>query len=62
MSCECIKSPSPWFWMFRKFLLEMGGGESSNQEYVRKRGVRIKRRRAYEGEGGQILSILERTY
>ena len=62
MSCECIKSPSPWFWMFRKLLLEMGGGGQAAKSTYAKGGVRIKRTRAYEGGGGQILAILERTY
>ena len=45
---------------------EGGGGRgevSNNQEYLRKRGVSIKRTCAYEGEGGdQILANIERTY
>ena len=61
MSRECSKSLSPWFWMSRNFLLKMGGG-SNNQEYVRKRGVSIKRTYVYERGGGQILTNLERTY
>ena len=49
--------------MPRNILLEIGGGGSNNQEYVRKRrGVSIKRMCAYEGGGGQILANLERTY
>ena len=64
VSLECTKCPSPWFWMSRKFLLEMwGGGGSNNQEYVRKRGVCVSSVRVRtRGEGGQILAILERTY
>ena len=58
MSCECIKSPSPWFWMSRKFLLEMGGGVHTIKSTYAKGGVRIKRTCAYD----QILAILERTY
>ena len=54
MSRECIKSPSPLFWMSRKFLLEMRGG-SNNQEHVRK-GGRITRTYAYEGGGGSNFS------
>ena len=61
MSRECLKSLSPWFWISRNFLLEIGGG-ANNQEYARKRGVSIKRMCAYEGGGGQILANLQRTY
>ena len=62
MSRECIKSPSPWFWISRKFLLEMGGGQTAKSTYAKGRG-------AYEayvcvrgGRGVQILAISERTY
>ena len=47
--------------MSRNFLLETGGG--GQQPRVRtQKGVSIKRTCAYEGEGGQILANLERTY
>ena len=64
MSRECLKSLSPWFWISRNFLLEMGGGVqtarvrtqsgggSEHQAYVCVRG----------GREGQILANLERTY
>ena len=55
MSRECIKSPSPWFWMSRKFLLEMGGGQTTKSTYA-KGEVRIKRTCAYVGEGGSNFS------
>ena len=54
MSRESLKSLSPWFQMPRNFFLEMGG--VNNQEYVRKRGVSIKRTCAYEGRGGSNFS------
>ena len=42
--------------MPRNILLEMGGGGSNNQEYVRKKGVSIKCTCAYEGGGGSNFS------
>ena len=56
MSRECIKSPSPWFWMSRKFLLEMGGGVKQPRVRTQRGGVRMKRTCAYEGGGGSNFS------
>ena len=53
VSRECIKCPSPWFWISRKFLLEMwGGGVKQPRVRTQKKGVCIKRTCAYEGGGG----------
>ena len=43
---ECLKSFSPWYWMARRFPLEMGGG-SNDRECKRK----MCPCGAYEGEG-----------
>ena len=57
MSRECIKSPSPWFWMSGKFLLEMGGGwgQTTKSAYAKMgcvSSVRVRTR----GEGGSNFS------
>ena len=54
MSRECIKNPSPWFRMSRKFLLEMGG--SNNQEYVCKGGCMYEAYVCIQGGGGSNCS------
>ena len=59
---ECLKSLSPWFWISRNFLIEMGGGGQTTKSTCAKGGVSIKRTCAYERGGGQILANLERTY
>ena len=46
----------------KKFLIEMWGGGSNNQEYFAKEGVCIIVRVRKRGEGDQILASLERTY
>ena len=56
VSCECIKCPSPWFWMSRKFLLEMWEGGQTIKSTYTKEGVCIKHKCVYEGEGGSNFS------
>ena len=64
MSRECLKSLSPWVWISRNFLLEMGPGGGVKQPRVRtQKGVSIKCTCAFKGGGGdQILANLERKY